>query len=499
MAEQQSAFAPAGPTAQQQQQTQTPAPSIGSDSAVGQASELTSGMLRIGSQGAAVEHAQSLLNQHGADLAVDGIFGPLTHGATVKFQAAGGLMADGIIGPQTWGALETGVQQTPPEQKPPEQTPPEQKPPEQKPPEQTPPPGGGPPVSPLQTEAASQLPGLLANPAVHDSPMGPVTKGLVGGAADDVVFNASAAQSPAPPTVDAARLAQSHQAIIAAIDRIIMRQDPYPGPKGAPVAMNDAQDRIKQDFLTRGKPDHDAITDAERDWLYDFMQAIGAYTLIWAWQEATQKGETLDPGRGNIVSLALGEVGKVEARNSEGDKPIPGTNTVVPWRKGAPDMERIFDKAGALVESGATGVGATPRQAIYDSNLPIGPDANNVNTGAPSWCGIFALAMHKYAGRTSANWAGNNAPWIGKGLGDGQYDVVNHKREFPKPGDVAYKADGQHHGSVIRVEPKDETNPLAGFDVVTVDGNFAFASAIVIHQEASSFWTGFFRAAPKGS
>ena len=54
---------------------------------------------------ATVRSAQYLLNAHGAHLAVDGVFGPLTEAAVLSFQATHGLVVDGIIGSQTWSAL----------------------------------------------------------------------------------------------------------------------------------------------------------------------------------------------------------------------------------------------------------------------------------------------------------------------------------------------------------------------------------------------------------
>ncbi|MCL6453539.1 MAG: peptidoglycan-binding protein [Alicyclobacillus sp.] len=62
--------------------------------------------IQRGATGAAVVKLQKLLNQHGAKLKVDGIFGPATQAAVRNFQGAHHLTMDGIVGPQTWGALE---------------------------------------------------------------------------------------------------------------------------------------------------------------------------------------------------------------------------------------------------------------------------------------------------------------------------------------------------------------------------------------------------------
>jgi len=66
-------------------------------------------VLKIGSKGAAVSQAQTLLNTKrpaGAKtLAVDGDFGILTNNAVKLFQRANHLVIDGIVGPITWGRL----------------------------------------------------------------------------------------------------------------------------------------------------------------------------------------------------------------------------------------------------------------------------------------------------------------------------------------------------------------------------------------------------------
>ncbi len=59
-----------------------------------------------GDTGPAVVTLQTRLNVWGANLAVDGDFGPLTLAAVQAFQAEQKLTVDGIVGPQTWAALE---------------------------------------------------------------------------------------------------------------------------------------------------------------------------------------------------------------------------------------------------------------------------------------------------------------------------------------------------------------------------------------------------------
>lgn len=61
--------------------------------------------LRLGSQGLWVRKLQTILNDNGAKLKVDGDFGPKTQAAVKNFQNAHGLTKDGIVGPYTWDAL----------------------------------------------------------------------------------------------------------------------------------------------------------------------------------------------------------------------------------------------------------------------------------------------------------------------------------------------------------------------------------------------------------
>ena len=70
--------------------------------------------LQLGSYGEAVKVLQGALNLWAksslAQLAVDGAFGPKTHGKVTEFQSRSNLKPDGMVGPLTWTELEPLVQ-----------------------------------------------------------------------------------------------------------------------------------------------------------------------------------------------------------------------------------------------------------------------------------------------------------------------------------------------------------------------------------------------------
>ena len=69
-------------------------------------------MLQNGSNGYRVKALQYMLNYHvKAGLSVDGIFGPATKKAVIKFQKSKSLSQDGIVGEKTWTKL-TSVNQS---------------------------------------------------------------------------------------------------------------------------------------------------------------------------------------------------------------------------------------------------------------------------------------------------------------------------------------------------------------------------------------------------
>lgn len=67
------------------------------------------GLLRKGSEGNDVKKLQRLLNEAGANLNVDGIFGSGTKQAVINFQRSTGIGVDGIVGTQTWTELKSSA------------------------------------------------------------------------------------------------------------------------------------------------------------------------------------------------------------------------------------------------------------------------------------------------------------------------------------------------------------------------------------------------------
>ncbi|MFJ7158176.1 N-acetylmuramoyl-L-alanine amidase [Streptomyces sp. NPDC101118] len=68
-------------------------------------------VLRPGDTGERVRILQHLLLQHGAQVPVDGSFGPATESALRAFQTRSETVLDGVAGAQTWNQLSTPVSQ----------------------------------------------------------------------------------------------------------------------------------------------------------------------------------------------------------------------------------------------------------------------------------------------------------------------------------------------------------------------------------------------------
>lgn len=80
-------------------------------------------MLQKNSQGQLVIKLQQKLSEAGYNIgSIDGVFGPKTEAAVLKFQADKGLHVDGIVGDQTWNSLfQESIPKTPSLDNPPSQ------------------------------------------------------------------------------------------------------------------------------------------------------------------------------------------------------------------------------------------------------------------------------------------------------------------------------------------------------------------------------------------
>ena len=85
------------------------------DNVEGETSMTIPGTVRKGQRSKDVTQMQRLLNDQGADIKADGIFGAQTEAAVKAFQKDAGLVADGICGPLTWAALLAAPEDIPEE------------------------------------------------------------------------------------------------------------------------------------------------------------------------------------------------------------------------------------------------------------------------------------------------------------------------------------------------------------------------------------------------
>lgn len=94
----------------------------------------------------------------------------------------------------------------------------------------------------------------------------------------------------------------------------------------------------------------------------------------------------------------------------------------------------------------------------------------------PSWCGIFATYCLITAGASVGTWQ----------MGTGISGVGGVKQTHdPKPGDVGYVHDNQHHCIITAVD---------GDTIYSVDGNSGMDSEIITHTRGRHDFEGFFTA-----
>jgi peptidoglycan hydrolase-like protein with peptidoglycan-binding domain len=435
-------------------------------------------MLRYGSSGAAVEYLQGRLNAHaGAGLAVDGVFGALTRAAVVKYQMSAQLSADGIVGPQTWGALGAGPVAK--GDKKPDET---EAPPtgdKEQPPDTTETPPVGSKAQPPDTGQFDEIYQQLTDPQLAATSLGPLLAQLAAAMGAPPALAGPAQQfsdqsEQFPPEYRAAEFSKAVASVSSSL--IAFQTAVYPtGPgvrfQGPPQSIEEAHMRLRSQLTGDDKLLH----PDETKYIYHYMKVMGLGAAMSAWQGAAAADQQLDPIRASIVSVALGQIGLVEARLSSGQtEPVGGSEVTL--RKGA---HRLLEYISMAAPDHAST--EQQRRDILDVKVPIGKAGGN---RVPSWCGIFALWVQNTAGNDGGVWPG---PWVGPVIGPGklQFRAAN---EEPLPGDVAYMHADQHHGTVVEVK---------GDTVITLEGNVGMISGIMMRSRSKGEWAGFARAVPR--
>jgi peptidoglycan hydrolase-like protein with peptidoglycan-binding domain len=393
----------------------------------------------------------------------------------VRFQQSRQLAADGIVGPQTWGALgdgpvdkdKPGKTESPPtgnKDQPPDKT-------------ESPPTGK---QQPPDSGAFDHIYQQLTDPQLAMTSLGPLLAALAAamGAPTSLAAPAQELSNHTDEFTPAYRAAEFSKAVASVSSSLVAFQTAvYPtGPDvrfdGPPTSIEDAHWRLRSQVTGKALLLH----PLESAYLYHYMKVMGLGAAMSAWQGAAAAGHALDPIRANIVSVALGQIGQVEARLSSNQKETVGGKEIT-LRKGAHRLlEYIKMTSPQHVPTKAH------ERAVLDVTVPLGPAGGNA---VPSWCGIFALWVQNTAGLGGGHlWPG---PWQGPTYGPDKL-LTRHAHEQKLPGDVAYMNDAEnHHGTVVEVN---------GDQITTLEGNVGVISGIMMRTRPATAWAGFARAVP---
>lgn len=424
-------------------------------------------LLRYGSRGNKVQYLQERLNKHGANLVVDGIFGAETHQAVCHFQAEYAPPADGIVGAITWEALKRNT------------------------------------FSEKEAEAtgiefSGHLDGLfddLRSKNLHQLSFTSFKQMLLEAEHHSSVSPTSDKQ---PKNFDKAYQGKEWSASISKLSKAwhFIQNNSYPVSNGAPKSIEEAYNR-----LDKLRPHNKPLSPKEKKWLYAALQVAGIYHALAAGQAL--QNTKLAPIRARIVTLALGQIGLVEAKVDSGEiRKVGGRNIHV--REGGDRLLEYIKRAAPKIVEGPHS--ETNKRRILDVKAHIGPNVKYVkgpdgkkkkiilpgHQHVPSWCGILALWIQNTAGNGGGYWNNAKPKWTGKFNSDKKHEFMP-ANEMPKPGDISYMNDHSHYGTVIRVEGTGKNATI-----ITVEGNSGNHSIISLRSRKRSDWAGFIRAVPKG-
>lgn len=382
-----------------------------------------------GARGPHVEFLQSRLNDFGADLDMDGIFGELTYSAVKNFQKQFAPPVDGIVGPITWAALDRNIAKTDDKA-----------------------------IGPVPEEDLTSLASDLLDTQMTLSQDHPLVAFTYGPILNDVAYrltaNSVATKSliPIPMNVSGQqKKSLSAEALSAQLDLILKLVAIDDGTIISQFKGNSTQDQMRRKVIFLHsvydgiKPqDLQPLTKKEallflervrlmRDF-YDGFLPTSAYTKG---SQVNKQPLPTGPNAGRrtrLIALALSDVGKVIAHQNP--------------RYGSKHLKHIFDTAYPTH-------GYKPERFEKYKIVTKPKHGGGVTQGdwIDSWCGVGAMYWLIMAGEKHA--------WIRGSSGLANKLKMRPFNQKPQIGDIVIATHRQHHGIITWIDPNATLPPTA--------------------------------------
>jgi hypothetical protein len=163
-------------------------------------------------------------------------------------------------------------------------------------------------------------------------------------------------------------------------------------------------------------------------------------------QREPESAPRSDGSRESIVAFAKSQIGKVEAKHSDGSGKRVGSDRLLEYfNVAAPGVwpDSVIETAGANM---------------------------------PAWCGIFSVWAHKKAGKDIGTWQ------MGRGVS--AFNTISETTS-PQPGDIGYINKHQHHCIVMKLD---------GDTIYSIDGNSGLYGEVTENKRSFKDFAGFFTA-----